>query len=110
MRIISTYHKKLHCQIGDKSIGIEPNQITNVEDKIGIVLLNNPWITKVKEGVEASVFKPCGIPCRTEKPVEKKAEKPSRKKEKSVGKIGKLIGKKDETSKKFQSEKNQRSI
>jgi len=74
MLIISSYSKKLHCQVGEKSIGVEPNQAMTVGDEIGRALLNSPWITEVKEGVESPIFRPCGIPCRTEKPVEKVKE------------------------------------
>ena len=60
MLIISSYHKKLHCQVGDESIGIEPNQIMTVGDEMGRALLINPWITEARQGFEAPIFKTCG--------------------------------------------------
>lgn len=49
IKIISKYHKKLHFQVGDKSVGINPNEITSVENEIGEVLLLNPWIAEIKK-------------------------------------------------------------
>jgi len=58
MKITSFYHKILHCQIGDKSIGIKPNQILTVEDDFGKALIKNSWIGEVSGiGIPASVSK-----------------------------------------------------
>ena len=81
MKIISSYSKKLHCQVGNKSIGIEPNKVIGIEDKMGRALLNSPWITESREGFEAPVIKPCGVPCKKEKPIEKEVKNPIEKKE-----------------------------
>ena len=94
MKIISSYHKKLHCLVGNKSIGIEPNQIMTVDDETGKVLIENPWIHVAIENVKPPTFMPCRISCKTEKPVEKKRE------ERLAEKTEKLVEKKDETLKK----------
>lgn len=60
MLIISSYHKKLHFQLEDNSIGIEPNQVINVDEETGKKLLENPWLEEVKEKVP--VFERCGVP------------------------------------------------
>jgi len=91
MKIISSYSKKLHCQVGNKSIGIEPNKVIGVEDEIGMALLNSPWITEAREGFEAPIIKPCGVLCRKEKPIEKEAKSPIEKKERFVREEKKII-------------------
>ena len=62
MKIISHYHKKLHCQVGDKSVGIEPNQIVTVEDAIGRALIKSPWICETREVTEVPTSGPSDIP------------------------------------------------
>lgn len=47
MKVINNYHKKLHCQVGSESIGIDPNQILTVEDSFGEELIKNEWIGRV---------------------------------------------------------------
>ncbi len=96
MKIISSYHKKLHCQVEGKSIGIEPNQIINVDDGIGKVLIGSPWIHEAIENVGIPAFTTCNVPPEIEKPSEKKIEKPVEKKERLVRKTEKLGGKKYE--------------
>jgi len=46
MIIKNIYHKKLNFIIFGRSIGIESNEIVEVEDEVGKILLNSPWITE----------------------------------------------------------------
>jgi len=108
MKITSSYHKTLHCQVGDKSIGIEPNQVLTVEDDFGEALIKNSWIGKVSGRVAPTpihrseiLYPICAmkspVPC-IKKPIEKK-EEPIEKKEikKPIEeKIEKVIEKKEE--------------
>lgn len=96
MKIISSYHKKLHCQIEGQSIGVEPNQVMTVEDEIGKILIESPWIHEVRENVGVPPFTTCSVPPEVEKPSEEKIEKPAEKKERPVRKTEKLGGKKHE--------------
>ena len=80
IKITSSYHKKLHCQVGEKSIGIEPNQVITVDDETGRALLENSWIHEVKEGAKTPIFGAYDVPFGTKKPSKKKIEKPIKKK------------------------------
>ena len=103
MKITSSYHKTLHCQVGNKSIGIEPNQVLIVEDDFGEALIKNLWIRKVSD-LNAEARVPCTL-CAAkapipyiEKSIERK-EEPIEKKEikKPIEeKIEKVIEKKEE--------------
>ena len=46
MLIRNLYSKKLNFVILGRSIGIESNEVIEVEDKIGEILLKSPWIKK----------------------------------------------------------------
>jgi len=45
MIVKSIYHKRLSFIIDEKSIGIDPNQVINVDENTGKKLLESPWIT-----------------------------------------------------------------
>lgn len=102
MKIISSYHKKLHCLVGDKSIGVEPNQIMIVDDETGKTLIESPWIHVAKKDAKLPTFMPCGASCKVEKSVEKETER----EEKLMKKTEKLVEKKSETPKKNPIRKN----
>ena len=48
MQIVSKYQKKL--SFPDMNLTMSPNQVITVKDEVGIELIKNPWIIKIKTG------------------------------------------------------------
>ena len=122
MKITSSYHKTLHCQVGNKSIGIEPNQVLIVEDDFGEALIKNSWIGKVSGRVAPTpihrseiLYPICAmkspVPC-IKKPIEKKEELIEKKEvEKPIEeKVEKVIEKLENQSKEEVIEKKEEII
>ena len=45
MEVKNIYHKRLSFEILGRSVGINPNEVINVDDEIGKEMLKSPWIT-----------------------------------------------------------------
>jgi len=76
MKITSSYQKKLNIQLGEKSLGIEPNQVVTVDDEIGKELIKSPWIIEIKDSKIPPTFGCCGRQFGQKKPIKKKVEEP----------------------------------
>lgn len=82
MQIVSKYQKKL--SFPDMNLTMSPNQVITVKDEVGIELIKNPWIIKIKTGSPSPTFGCCGVPFDQRKPAGTKVEIPNKETVKSV--------------------------